>query len=341
MNDHPVIRRAPYGREGKYPSGRAPPDPVGIDLGTYYDQPQLKSSHYGLRVALYMFISGLSGAAQMVATAADLAAGKRYRSLVRRGRYLSLLVVGLGPPLLIWDLHTPRRFYNMLRIFRSTSPMSIGTYVLSSFSLFSGVTGVAQFFVDRRGSVGWRWAARTAQLPAALAGAGMATYTAALLSATSTPSWAAAPRALAVQFAGSAIAAAAAALQLCGGGPAEKAASQSLEALAAAAAATEFAGAIVAQQRYREHGLAETTAAGGSWGTLYPWAAVALGAALPLALYAAGRRGGQRRSRLILASAAASLAGSFALRLAVIAAGNASARRPQQSLRFARRGNIR
>ena len=154
--------RAPYGREAKYAPVRAAEAPV----TTYYDQPQLKKSHWGVRVALYIFIAGLSGGAQLIATAADLAGGQQDRGTVRRGRHIALLAVVFGPPLLIWDLHSPDRFYNMLRIFRRTSPMSIGTYVLSSFSLFSLATAMAQLF-------GWTKVARITQLPAAVAGAGM------------------------------------------------------------------------------------------------------------------------------------------------------------------------
>ncbi len=165
--DLPMRARAPYGREAKY----APPAPTPSKDGvTYYDQPQLKPSLYGWRVALYIFVAGLSGGSQMLAAAADLFGGERGRGIVRRGRTLALLAVAAGPGLLIADLHYPRRFYNMLRIFRPTSPMSIGTYVLSTFSLFSLVTAAAEYLGGNGG--GWRAAARGAQLPAVLAGAG-------------------------------------------------------------------------------------------------------------------------------------------------------------------------
>ena len=59
-----------------------------------------------------------------------------------------------------------------------------------------------------------RKAADMMQVPAAFLGAGMSTYTAALLSSTSTPVWSAAPQALAVQFGTSAMATAAATLSL-------------------------------------------------------------------------------------------------------------------------------
>lgn len=324
--------RAPYGREAKYAplAVGAPEAPV----TTYYDQPQLKASHYGLRVALYIFIAGLSGGAQLIATAADLAGGGRFEGVVRRGRHLALLAVAFGPPLLISDLHTPQRFYNMLRIFRRTSPMSIGTYVLSSSSLFSGLTALAQL-------VGWNRLARSAQLPAAAAGAGMATYTAALLAATSTPLWAAAPCALAVQFAGSAMASAAAASQLAATFDGDVGARPALEGVALAGAATEIAAALAAKRRYRAVGIADALSPVRPMGALHEYCAIGIGAALPAAIYAGKLIGRRARPRLMLAASLAVLAGSLMLRLSVIAAGNETARRPQHSLRFTRRDGAR
>jgi protein NrfD len=322
--------RAPYGREAKYAPFRAADAPI----TTYYDQPQLKKSHWGVRVALYIFIAGLSGGAQLIATAADLAGGDQYRGVVRRGRYIALIAVAFGPPLLIWDLHTPQRFYNMLRIFRRTSPMSIGTYVLSTFSLFSIMTATAQL-------ASWRKTARIMEFPAAVAGTGMASYTAALLTATSTPLWAAAPRALAVQFAASSLGAAAAALQLAGRVDGDQAAAPALEGLALAAAATELAGAFAAERRYRETGIGDAVSVTRPAGALHQIGAIGLGAAVPVAFYGGKLAGRRPRPWLMLAASLAVLAGSFALRLSMIEAGNDSAQRPQQSLRFARRGNIR
>lgn len=120
--------------------------------------------------------------------------------------------------------------------------MSIGTYVLSGFSLSSIPTAVAQLLADRRDSAVWRRVGRVTQIPAAVAGTEMTTYTAALLSATSTPFWAAAPRALAVQFAGFSVAAGAAALILCNEASSQSEATRKLELLEMAASATRTRG---------------------------------------------------------------------------------------------------
>ena len=106
-------------------------------IPTYYERPALKPSLYGWTVALYIFIGGLAGAAQIIATAIDLLGLPGSATLVLVGRCIALAGAIIGGILLIVDLDTKQRFYNMLRIFRATSPMSIGTYVLMSFGFWS------------------------------------------------------------------------------------------------------------------------------------------------------------------------------------------------------------
>lgn len=193
-------RESPYGRSRKksfFPAEQ-------YDGETYYNKPALKPSHYGWTIAIYFFIGGLAGAAQIFATILDLFAGKEGRGTVRRGRTIALLGAIASPILLIADLHKPERWYNMIRIFRKTSPMSIGVYILSVFGIFSGLTAVFDWFNSRL--------AKLFQIPAAIAGAGMAIYTGVLLSATSTPLWAALPRKLPALFGLSAAATAVSAL---------------------------------------------------------------------------------------------------------------------------------
>jgi protein NrfD len=144
----------------------------------------------------------------------------------------------LGPTIgtlgLICDLHTPKRFYNMLRLFELTSPMSIGSWILAAFGNFSALTAAAEF-------LGMRPAARATQLPLVVTGAGLKTYTALLLSANNTPLWAAAPCATAVKFASSSVAAAASALSL---GQGRSGVARDLDKVALAALVMELAATL-------------------------------------------------------------------------------------------------
>src|SRR5437868_3475756 len=111
---------------------------------TYYDQPATKAADYGWLVSSYFFIGGLSAASQFIATVADFSDQAEARPAVRAGRYLALAGSLVCPVLLIADLHTPRRWYNMLRIFRPTSAMSIGAWALTVFGSLSGLVAVGQ-----------------------------------------------------------------------------------------------------------------------------------------------------------------------------------------------------
>jgi len=99
------------------------------------------------------------------------------------------------PLLLTKDLGRPERFLHMLRIFKVKSPMSMGTWGLVSFSLFSGVTAVIQ--AARDGILGRWWGARLLAalpqrliaLPGTVLGIFLGGYTGVLLTATSVPLW--------------------------------------------------------------------------------------------------------------------------------------------------------
>jgi formate-dependent nitrite reductase membrane component NrfD len=302
---------------------------------TYYGRPQLKEAPFNnWVVGGYIFLAGLSGGSAILSALADRARPRMGRA-ARRGRYLALLAPSIGSALLVWDLHTPQRFYNMLRIAKATSPMSIGTWLLMSFTAFSGVAGALQLIADRMPRLPWpRRAARAAGLPAAAVGAGMSTYTAALLAATSTPLWAAAPRSLAVRFGSSSIASAAAALSLAE--PPGRA-KRALDAVAVAALAAELAASSAQKRRYEDAGVAG--ALDGGWGRTERIGATGLGTALPLGLHALSLAEGGHPGLSRLASLAI-LGGSLMLRVSTMAAGDASARRPETSFRFAQPDNL-
>ena len=300
---------------------------------TYYEQPALKPSPWGWMVSGYMSIAGLAGSAQILATAADLAGGGHYNAIVRNGRYLALAGTVIGGPLLIADLHTPQRFYNMLRIFRPTSPMSIGTYVLLGFASCSAVLAAAQLRRDAGMGYGVvQTAARLLELPAAALGAAMGTYTGALLGATSTPLWAAAPRLIPALFGSSAVASAASALSLVAS-PEEAAVLERIELLASTGELALMSGL---HRQWHAKGIKTKPAFAPLLLTAAaPW----LRKAVPAITYPSPTRQPAApqpaRGRLVVAVAA--LAGAFLLRHAILRAGNHSAQRPRNYFRLAQR----
>jgi formate-dependent nitrite reductase membrane component NrfD len=103
---------------------------------------------------------------------------------------------------LVNDLGRPSRFLNMLRVFKTSSPMSVGSWLLASYGPVAGAAAASAVtgLLPRAG------AAATAG--AAVLGSGIATYTGALLCDTAVPAWHEAHREMPYLFAGSAAGAA-------------------------------------------------------------------------------------------------------------------------------------
>jgi protein NrfD len=309
------------------------PVPSGRYSGpTYYDRPTIKSSYYGWLVWSYIYIAGIAGGSQIIATIANLTGAGRLRSVVRNGRFLAVGGSAIGAVLLIADLHTPQRWYNMMRIFRRTSPMSIGSYILTSFGMSSAIAAVPQ--LGGRWLPGWlRRSASLAQIPAALSGAGMGSYTGALLSATSTPMWAATPRLLTARFASAAMATSAAALSLAEELWGDRRNSAKLDKLACIARATDVALSLAANKQYRERGVASSLQEPGIESAQYKLATAAAHV-LPLICYGLSSVMPQHSRKLSITAALGVLAGGLLMRSVIMNAGNSSAQRPRDYFSF-------
>lgn len=262
---------------------------------SYYGRPVLKEPVWTWEVPTYFFVGGMAGAAAPLALGARLAGDE---TLARRAGLLSLAGVALSPPLLISDLGRPERFWRMLRVVRPTSPMSIGTWILSTFGAASGAALLPPL-------------AGPARVVAALTGPLVSTYTAVLIAQTSVPVWHDARRTLPWVFAGSSMAAA-------GGASFVLTAAPAARALAIGGAALEVA-ADEAMVRGLDRRV-RTTYEDRSVRPAHLGArALALAGA---ALVARGHRAG----------GLALCAGSALTRVAIFRAGRVSAREPEQTV---------
>ncbi len=178
------------------------------DFTSYYGRPVVKPAPWGPEVPAYLFLGGVAGGSGLLAAGAQLTGRDTLR---RNARLSALIAVMLGAAALVKDLGRPERFVNMLRTVKLTSPMSIGSWILSLFSAGIGVAAVAE--VDRmmgeRIPLGpLRSVLRAVEGPAGLEAAAfappLAVYTAVLLTDTATPTWNAAYRDLPFVFASSA-----------------------------------------------------------------------------------------------------------------------------------------
>ena len=177
------------------------------EFRSYYGKQILKSPVWNWMIAAYLFCGGLSAGAAMLAAGADLTGRPALRKVTRIGSLVSILA---SLYFLIADLGRPERFHHMLRVAKPSSPMSMGTWILSAYGPGAGVAAVAELMPRRlRGTALGRLAdraARPAGLSAAATAPGVASYTAVLLSQTAVPAWREAHPYLPFVFTGSAAA---------------------------------------------------------------------------------------------------------------------------------------
>jgi hypothetical protein len=196
------------GRRGGGDGSREMPMVPEAQFTSYYGRPVVKPAPWGHEVAAYLFLGGVAGGSGLLAAGAQLAGRPKLR---RNARLSALVAVMLGAVALVKDLGRPERFVNMMRTFKLTSPMSLGSWILSSFSAGIGVAAVSE--VDRmtggRLPLGpLRPVLRAMEGPAGLEAAvfapPLAVYTAVLLADTATPTWNAAHEDLPFVFVSSA-----------------------------------------------------------------------------------------------------------------------------------------
>lgn len=171
--------------------GPVPPAPITPEtLGGagYYGLPVVKPPVWKWMIAAYFFVGGLAGMSALIAACGVL---KHQWDLVRWMIWAAAVGAGISAVLLIWDLGRPMRFINMLRVFKLQSPMSLGSWILSFFGAFA-IPGVILVEFDWQTRLSYpviHLLGNIAVFGAAFAGIFLATYTGALVAATSVPAW--------------------------------------------------------------------------------------------------------------------------------------------------------
>ncbi|WP_166140030.1 NrfD/PsrC family molybdoenzyme membrane anchor subunit [Nocardioides ochotonae] len=292
------------------------------EFTSYYGRPIVKPSPWEADIPAYLFAGGLAAGSSLLAAGADLTGRPGLR---RVGRVGALGALSFSMAALVHDLGRPSRFVNMLRVAKLTSPMSVGTWILSAYGPFAGAAAAAELVAllpadKRRGPLRLlELTGRPAGLVAAVFAPPVASYTAVLLSDTATPSWHEAYRELPFVFVGSA-AAAASGLALIGAptsetGPARR--------LAVGGALMELA---MERRMEQSMGVTAEPLHAGRAGRL-------MRAARGLTLAGAAGAALSGRSRVLSAlSGAALMAGSACIRFGVFEAGQASARDPKYTV---------
>jgi formate-dependent nitrite reductase membrane component NrfD len=316
---------------------RTDPEREGRD---YYGIPPIKEHTWTWEVPVYFWLGGIGAGAHVASTIAR-ALGYTDRAFLRTARYTTLLTMILSPILLIMDLGRPERFYNMLRIVKWRSPMSMGTWALTGFSILTGFVAASQAARDgllgRDNALARLVGAIPARLLSILAlpfGYFVGAYTGVLIGTTSVPMWARNVVLMGPTFLSSALSSGLSAISfvLHLGDWGEK---KTLEALRRAERIT-----LVIEGGL----LAASLARMGRWGRplyskkvapLFFGATILGGILVPLALLS----GREKRGKSLLSSVLV-LLGGLALRFAMIEGGRLSARDPQATFTFAQGENL-
>ena len=310
-------------------------DPAGAAQRGYYGVPAIHGSHWKWLVIWYFFFGGISGSAAVIAAIARLSGGEEASRLARTATYVSFAALLPSPPLLILDLKRPRRFLNMLRTIRPSSPMSLGSWGLTVFGASATLTVAHQLSVDLAHRHGRLASSRTHRAGLALAalnalsGFFVAGYSGTLLAATAVPLWSKRPALLGPLFLASAMTsgtAAVAAIQSWSSAS-DDAVTDRLHRLETVTTIAE--GALLAAWLVRL-GPTSKPLVEGHIGSVVRHGVVGIGMTLPLAMTAiSGRLSRRLRRAANLATPALTLCGVFALRYAVVVGGRLSADDPQ------------
>jgi len=153
---------------------------VTAETQSYYGHPVIKEPTWTWEIPTYFFTGGVSGASSVLSTSAKLFGNEK---LSRRALYVGAVFDAISPLLLVSDLGRPERFHHMLRVFKVTSPMNVGAWVL----LVNGGASNTAAVLELLGIL--KPVKLLAELVAALFGPPLATYTGVLVADTAVPVW--------------------------------------------------------------------------------------------------------------------------------------------------------
>lgn len=176
-----AVTGAQQGKRDRRRRGGEQPMVPGAEFTSYYGKPVINSPVWrSPEIPGYLFVGGLAGASSLLAAGAQVTGRP---ALARSAKLGALGGGGVAIVALVKDLGRPRRFVNMLRVFKPTSPMSVGSWLLSGYLPTMGVAA-ATAVTGRLPRIG-----AAATTGAAVLGPAVAAYTATLISDTAVPSW--------------------------------------------------------------------------------------------------------------------------------------------------------
>lgn len=281
---------------------------------TYYGRSVVKEPVWIWSVPAYFYVGGAAGAAQVLGAAVQLADRDGGADLIKKCRRIAAVGTSLGGLLLIIDLGRPERFLNMLRVFRPTSAMSMGSWVLATSGPLATTSAV---LADRDGALGA--VGDIAGLAAGPAGLPLSGYTAVLLADTAVPLWQETRRTIPPLFVASALSSATSLLEM---SKLDASSRRVVQRLGIAGKSAELIAMFAVEKDACRTESVGRPLKQGLGGNLWKVAKVATAAGVVTSLMP----GGSRTKRM--ATGLLGTAGSLALRFALFHAGKDSSRDP-------------
>jgi len=176
------------------PGNSAPPNPLaktslpqqGSDAG-YENMPVTKAPGWHGIIAWDALFNGMAMGLFLVAAVSELAAPAIFAPVAKVAYPIALLILLVDLVLLVLDLGDSLRFHHMLRVFKPGSPMSLGTWCLTIFSL--PLTAAAALSLLAEFGIDFERARIFAVVLGLLPGFGAAAYKGVLLSTNAQPGW--------------------------------------------------------------------------------------------------------------------------------------------------------
>ena len=153
----------------------------------YANTPVTKTPGWFIPIAWDALLNGMATGLFMAAAVSELAAPAIFTPVAKVAYPVALVLLLVDLAMLVTDLGDPLRFHHMLRVFKPGSPMSVGTWCLTIFSLpltAAAMLSLLAFF-------GWdfEWARLAAVIVGLLPAFGSAAYKGVLLSTNAQPGW--------------------------------------------------------------------------------------------------------------------------------------------------------
>jgi len=153
----------------------------------YANAPVTKAPAWHGLVAWDMLLNGMTTGLFLVAAISELTVPDVFTSVAKAAYPVALLLLLVDLVLLVLDLGDPLRFHHMLRVFKPSAPMSLGTWCLTIYLL--PLTVAAAISLLPAGWMTLEWIRRLAVVIGLLPALGSAVYKGVLLSTNSQPGW--------------------------------------------------------------------------------------------------------------------------------------------------------